>query len=299
MPNNLRIEACCDNSTLDTLLKNFISAPRVLIIDDDPDISSVIAAALEAVGCRVTTETNALRAEDTCVQCQPDLILVDMMMPGRTGLELIGPLHERRPQAIICLTTGMGDPAIFNRSLKSGAWNVLCKPYSLSDLAELVELSVRLSAALREETVAGAVSSEFSLEFPGDHLLDPADLARLIAVAASANLDLDLAYRKLPLIASELLDNAQKHGAGGKPDARYGAHLHVGNHSVELLVWDSGCGFDGAARIRELSSTAPKGKLSGLQLATSLVDEIRFEKTRSAVTVCWKLPADHVEAQKS
>lgn len=270
------------------LLISPLPPPRVLIIDDDPDISSVLCAALEAVGCLVTAETHSEKAEEACRSSHPDLVLVDMMMPGRSGIELLGPLHEIAPDAIICIMTGMGDPALLQRSLKSGAWNVLCKPYSLSDLAELIEMSLRLSASLREEAGAGFVSNESEWEFAGDHKPTSADLARLIAVASESGNDPDLSFRKLPLLAQELLDNAIEHGTQGDTTKHYGSKLKSVPGALELTVWDDGSGFDGQTKIRQLAHAAPRGKLSGLQLASALADEIRFGKQPNSITVIWR-----------
>lgn len=267
---------------------NVTQQPRVLIIDDDPDISSVLVAALEVVGCTVTSETSSARAEIACENAMPDLVLVDMMMPGRSGIELIGPLHQIAPDAIICIMTGMGDPALLKRSLVSGAWNVLCKPYSLTDLAELIDLSLRLSASLREESGAGYPTKEIELEFQGDHKPEAVDIARLIAVAAGAANDHDIAFRKLPLLAAELLDNAHDHGTHGNATQKFGTRLRTVGDRLELSVWDSGAGFDGMSKVKQLSHAAPRGKLSGLQLASALADSIRFQSNPNTVIVSWQ-----------
>ncbi len=265
--------------------------PRVLIIDDDPDISSVLVAALEAVGCTVTSETNSAKAEEACVAAHPELVLVDMMMPGRSGIELLAPLHEIAPDAIICIMTGMGDPALLQRSLKSGAWNVLCKPYSLSDLAELIDMSLRLSASLREEAGAGYVTKESEWEFSGDHRPTSADLARLIAIAVESGNDPDVSYRKLPLLAQELLDNAFEHGSHGDPAVHYGSKLKTDPGYLELTVWDAGQGFDGKTKIRQMQHSTPIGKMSGLQLVSVLADEVQFNKQPNSITVIWRCKA--------
>jgi len=269
------------------LLISPIPSPHVLIVDDDHDVASVLEAALDAVGCKVTVETDALLAEETCKRVKPDLVLMDLMMPGRTGLELIAPLHAICPNAIICIMTGLGDPVAMQRSLEYGAWNVLCKPYSLSDLAELIDLSLRLSESLREEAGAGVADDHIALEFSGEHRPSAADLARLIAVAAESGIDPDIAYRRLPLLAAELLDNAHVHGTHGDKDLRYGAYLRMAPDALELKVWDGGVGFDGPARLRQVRHTAPKGKLSGLQLAAALSDELRFTPGKNELTVIW------------
>ncbi|MBK6766367.1 MAG: response regulator [bacterium] len=265
-----------------------IPSPHVLIIDDDCDVASVLEAALDAVGCTVTVETDANKAEETCRQVRPDLVLMDLMMPGRTGLELIGPLHALCPNAIICIMTGLGDPVAMQRSLEYGAWNVLSKPYSLSDLAELIDLSLRLSASLREEAGAGFAEDHIDLEFTGDHKPSAADLARLIAVAADSGVDPDIAYRRLPLLAAELLDNAHVHGTHGDKGLRYGARLQMAPDALELIVWDDGRGFDGPAKLRQVRFSAPKGKLSGLQLAAALADDLRFTPGKNEMTVIWR-----------
>lgn len=269
----------------------------MLIIDDDPDISSVLAAALEVVGCTVAVESNSSCAEEACTRAQPDLMLVDLMMPGRSGIELLGPLYEIAPNAIICITTGMGDPAVLQRSLKSGAWNVLCKPYSLSELGELVELALRLSESLREEAGIDPAETQNSHEFNGDHKPSAADLARLIAMAANVGIDHDIAYRKLPLLAAEMLDNAYEHGVKGNPDRKYGARLSADEMKVELRVWDTGASFDGPTTIRRQAFAIPHGKLSGLQLAAALADDIRFEQEPNAVTIVWNNPLSHTTGQ--
>lgn len=273
---------------LENLLTEQQKTPHVLIIDDDLDISSVLCAALEAVGCSVTSETDSALAEDACLKVCPDLVLIDLMMPGRSGIDLIAPLSAIAPDAIICIMTGMGDPAVLQRSMKSGAWNVLCKPYSLADLAELIELSLRLSASLREEAESRFAPKETEARYSGDHRPTPADLARLIALASKSGNDRDVAYRKLPLLAAELLDNAFEHGTHGSSEYSYGSKLNVLNDAVELTVWDSGAGFDGASKIRQQTYAAPKGKLSGLQLVVALADEIRFDRNPNSITVIWK-----------
>jgi len=274
-------------SDFDLHLSAQLKTPRVLIIDDDPDVASILGSALEVVGCAVTIESSSSRAEEACRKAEPDLILLDMMMPGRSGMELIKPLNQIAPDAIVCIMTGLGDPAIMQKSLAGGAWNVLCKPYSLADLSDMIELSLRLSASLREEQAAEPENNHLSLEFPGDHVPAPADLARLIAVAAQSSPNPDIAYRRLPLLAVELMDNAVEHGTHGDSALRYGIELQAGKKKTTLTIWNTGSAFDGKAIMQQRKFALPKGKLSGLQLASALADDVAFAENPPSVTVSW------------
>ncbi len=289
----------CNISDFNSLLNNTLTSPHILIIDDDKDISSVLRAALEVVGCRVSTESDSSKAEEACRLAMPDLVLIDLMMPGRSGIDLIGPLNEIAPDAIICITTGMGDPALLNRSLKSGAWNVLCKPYSLTELGDLINLALRLSESLREEKMVGDDAASLNLEFPGDHKPTAADLARLIAVAAGSGVDSDVAYRKLPLLASELLDNAYEHGVQGDPTKSYGVQIKLEGSSLKLSVWNTGKSFDGQSVVKQKAFAIPKGKLSGLQLASVLADEMRFGLEPNSVSLLWHLTQTNSQGNPS
>ncbi|MCC6476320.1 response regulator [bacterium] len=262
---------------------------KVLVIDDDVDISTVLAAALETLGCVVTTENSALRAEQTCRQFQPDLVLIDLMMPGHSGLELIPLLHRIAKDAVICAMTGLSDPNTMQESMNRGASNVLLKPYSLEDLIQLVELSVLLTESVRQESEAGYIADTVQLEWPGDHVANAADLARLVTAAAATGLDRDTVFRKLPVVAAELLENAHDHGTRNNPDLRYGVQLSMKPESLCLEVWDQGKGFDGPTTLRRTQTSLPVGKLGGLQIVAAMSEKIEFKDNSRKVSVCLRI----------
>jgi anti-sigma regulatory factor (Ser/Thr protein kinase) len=211
------------------------------------------------------------------------------MMPGRSGLELIPLLHRAAEDAVICAMTGLSDPNTMQESVNRGASNVLLKPYSLEDLIELVELSVLLSESVRQEAAAGYVTDSLKLEWPGDHVVNAADLARIVAVASSAGLDRDTVFRKLLVVAAELLENAHDHGTKNDPNLRYGVDLSMEPDAVIVEVWDKGKGFDGLTTLKRKQTSLPVGKMGGLQIVAAMSERIEFKDDSRRVRVSLRM----------
>lgn len=75
-----------------------LEGKRVLLVDDDTDILSSIEAAFEPTGAVVETATNGNKAVELCEKSQPDLVILDMMLPGRSGFLVLEKIKARKPQ---------------------------------------------------------------------------------------------------------------------------------------------------------------------------------------------------------
>lgn len=71
-----------------------MAEPRVLVVDDDPDIQDYFGMLLEDNGYEVASAENADMALTTIEEFEPDIVLVDVMMPGRSGLDLLVTLRN-------------------------------------------------------------------------------------------------------------------------------------------------------------------------------------------------------------
>ena len=71
------------------------SARRVLVADDDPDILKIVAANLRAEGFEVEAVANGWQAQAAAMRSRPDFMVLDVMMPGRSGLEVMATLQSR------------------------------------------------------------------------------------------------------------------------------------------------------------------------------------------------------------
>jgi DNA-binding response OmpR family regulator len=116
-----------------------LTGRSVLVVDDDPDILNTVRTMFESNGAKVTTANDGNKAIEFARRVDPDLIVLDMMMPKRSGflvLETLKPQHDggKRP-FIIMITANEGKRhELYARHL--GADDYLNKPFSLDRLLE-------------------------------------------------------------------------------------------------------------------------------------------------------------------
>jgi two-component system phosphate regulon response regulator OmpR len=116
---------------------------HVLVVDDDARLRSLLSRYLAENGFRVSTAAHAEEARDKLRFLQPDALVLDVMMPGETGLALTASLREENAVVPILLLTARGAPEDRIAGFESGADDYLGKPF------EPRELVLRLRAMLR------------------------------------------------------------------------------------------------------------------------------------------------------
>src|SRR5271154_7587744 len=75
-----------------------LGGKRVLLVDDDPDILSTMQAAFEPTGATIDLASNGNKAVELAEKTQPDLIVLDMMLPGRSGFMVLEKIKARKPK---------------------------------------------------------------------------------------------------------------------------------------------------------------------------------------------------------
>ena len=122
---------------------------RVLVVDDEPDITALVAYHLAKAGYRVSTAANGSDALRAAREERPDVVVLDLMLPGASGYEVLQELRrmaETRQVGVILLTSRR-DEADRIRGLSLGADDYLTKPFSPAELAlRVAALLRRLSA---------------------------------------------------------------------------------------------------------------------------------------------------------
>ena len=118
---------------------------KVLIADDEPDILEIISYNLSAEGYIVITAKNGDEAIDRAKKNQPDLIILDVMMPGKNGMEVcnILRLQPQFKNTLIVFLTALSDESSEIKGLETGADDYLTKPISPKVLVSKVNALFR------------------------------------------------------------------------------------------------------------------------------------------------------------
>ena len=126
-------------------------APVVLVIDDDAAVRDALRDLFESVGLRVSVFESApefLRAERPNVPC---CLVLDVRLPGQSGLDLQRELNERKTLLPIVFLTGHGDIPISVRAMKAGAIEFLTKPFREQDLLDAVQAALDRDRSTRAD----------------------------------------------------------------------------------------------------------------------------------------------------
>jgi DNA-binding response OmpR family regulator len=138
----------------------------VLVVDDEPTILEVVARYLERAGYRTRVAADSVQAIDAVARDRPDLVVLDLMLPGVDGLEVMRRLRGNDRNGIpVILLTAKGEESDRVVGLRLGADDYVVKPFSPA------ELIARVDAVLRR--VDTSPSHEAPLDF-GDLVIDPA-----------------------------------------------------------------------------------------------------------------------------
>lgn len=116
--------------------------PKILVIDDDQALLEVLRIGLRAEGFDVTTAENGLEGLRAAFCTHPDLILLDIMMPGMDGFEVSHRLHELSDIPIIMLTA-LSRTSDIVKGLGTGADDYVPKPFAMAELVARVKNSLR------------------------------------------------------------------------------------------------------------------------------------------------------------
>ena len=160
----------------------------VLVVDDEPDISSVVAGYLRRAGFRAVTASDGPSAVAADSEHEPDLIVLDVMLPGFDGLQAMAHLRRRREVPVILLTA-RGEEADRVLGLRLGADDYVVKPFSPA------ELVARVDAVLRRAGRGDEGETGEAIEF-GNVVVDPR--ARTVTVAG---VDTPVTAREFDLLA--------------------------------------------------------------------------------------------------
>jgi two-component system, OmpR family, response regulator ResD len=121
---------------------------RVLVVDDDSNVSDVVATYLRRAGMDVEVVADGVTALAVLGRSRPDLLVLDLMLPGVSGLEVCVRTREARPDLPVVMLTALGEESDRIAGLELGADDYLVKPFSPRELVLRVQSVLRRSGAL-------------------------------------------------------------------------------------------------------------------------------------------------------
>ncbi len=150
----------------DDLAASADSQPHVLVVDDDKRLRDLLGRYLAEQGFRVTTANDAKEARSKLTNFTFDLLVLDIMMPGETGLQLTESLR-RETNVPILLLTAMGESGDRINGLSVGADDYLPKPFEPRELVLRIQAILKRTRGIADDRSAASQMVKF-----GDFIFD-------------------------------------------------------------------------------------------------------------------------------
>jgi len=137
------------------ILKSMANA-RILLVEDEPGIVDFVRRGFEAEGFEVQAASDGIDGERRAVNESYDAIVLDLMLPGRDGLQVLAAVHAAKPEVPVIVLTARGEIEDRVAGLDAGAIDYLVKPFSLAELLARLRAQLRVVAQTSATTLRGA-----------------------------------------------------------------------------------------------------------------------------------------------
>jgi len=119
---------------------------EILVVEDEAAIADFLARGLEAAGYGVVAAADGVEGERLALGGGFDLVILDRMLPGRDGIEVLAAIREAKPALPVILLTAKGEVADRVEGLDRGATDYMTKPFAFEELAARVRTHLRQPA---------------------------------------------------------------------------------------------------------------------------------------------------------
>jgi len=120
-----------------------VPAARILVIDDNRDVVDILVTFLRGEGYGMLGALTSDEGLKLVSVSRPDLVLLDILMPGMNGIEVIKRIRSINPTTKVIIVTGNADFRLAREALELGAVAYVDKPFDLADLKRMVALALR------------------------------------------------------------------------------------------------------------------------------------------------------------
>jgi DNA-binding response OmpR family regulator len=127
----------------------------ILLIEDEPGIVDFVQRGMEAEGFAVQAELDGVEGERRALQDGFDAVVLDLMLPGRSGMDVLASLRQAKPSLPVVVLTARGEIEDRVAALDGGAVDYLVKPFSLAELLARIRAQLRVAAQSSTTTLRG------------------------------------------------------------------------------------------------------------------------------------------------
>lgn len=181
-----------------------MSAARIVVVEDEPAIRRGVSDALRASGYDVAEAADGVRGLEEAVRLGVELVLLDLLLPRKDGLEVLEELRKIRPTLPVIILTARGTEDDRVRGLKMGADDYVVKPFSARELLARVEAVLRRSVD-RPAEVQGARLRRATIDFQRREVRWSEDEREELSATETAILSFLVAQRTRAVSRDELL----------------------------------------------------------------------------------------------
>lgn len=256
---------------------------NILVIDDEPGIRQGCRRALAPYGYKVETAENGEIGLSKVRSGHFDLVLLDIMMPGISGIDLISLIHEHDPEIVCVIITGYATVELAVRAIKQGAYDFLTKPFSTDDLLLVVNQGLerrQLSLEAKRLQTIEIEAQRLAEEKARLEELDRAKVAfiRLVTHELQAPLSAIITY--LDLILSGYISPEQEREYLGKSLERAKEQLALINDLLEF------------GKLKEVKTFGKQERLRVENVLRNVLQELEPQATEKGLNLIVEIAPD-------
>jgi serine/threonine-protein kinase RsbW len=260
---------------------------KILVIDDEIEICELLQVALEMHGHKVVLSQSATHAIKLMEGQEFDFVIIDMIMPEISGLEMIRIINDRYPKTLTILTTGLQTQDVIIEALKQGAYNFVNKPFSLDEINNIISAGSRAKIChTQAKSIQPYLTQELHFVLPSRKCLMEEVAGTIAGLANWLGFPEKLVAMNIPLTVDELFLNAVMHGNKEDESKTVSIKVDLNDEEIGITITDQGEGFDWH-RVLDRNTPADLENEGGrgIFLVKHYVDSIHYNQTGNEVRV--------------
>ena len=270
------------------------SAARILVVEDDRDLCNLLSTLLDVEGYKTETSCDGGDVVERVAQQRPDAVVLDVMLPGRSGFDICRDLKCRRDTnliPIVMLTAMQGEDAE-QSGLRVGANRYLSKPFEPDDLLNGIREALDHRRQLEEGRTHTAIEIQMNSDARNREQLNDL-LSELFLLTPLSEEEVG----QIRYAALEMIENAMEWGNRRRSDLMVTVAYEVTDDQVKFVITDQGQGFDPKTLEHAACDEDPCKHLCvreqlglrdggfGMMIARGVMDEVRYNERGNQVTL--------------